>query len=100
MAISRAEVAHVTTLARLELSEDEVALFGEQLGSILNHIASLAELDLSAIPPSAQVIPLTNITREDTARPSLGQGAVLGNAPRREDGFFRVAAVFDGSGAG
>ena len=95
MPISREEVIHVATLARLGLSEDEVALFADQLGSILEHIESLAELDVTAIPPIAQVVPLTSVMREDVIAPSLPREAVLQNAPRAEDGLFRVAPVFD-----
>ncbi len=95
MAIGRDEVVHVATLARLGLTEDEIALFADQLGSILQHIASLSELDVSAIPPTAQVIPLANVERPDEARPSLPVPDVLANAPRREDDSFRVAPVFE-----
>ncbi len=95
MAISRAEVVHVATLARLGLSEEEIALFAEQLGSILAHMQTLGELDTSAIAPTAQVIPLANVERPDEARPSLPREAVLANAPRPEDGCFRVAPVFE-----
>lgn len=93
--ISRDEVEHVATLARLGLTEAEVELFGAQLGSILEHIQALSELDVAAIPPTAQVIPLVNVHRDDEARPSLPREAVLANAPRQEDGYFRVAPVFE-----
>ncbi len=96
MAISREEVVHVATLARLGLTEEEIVLFGEQLGSILQHMESLSELDVSNVPPAAQVIPLTNVERPDDARPSLPREEALANAPRQEDGYFRVAPVFEG----
>ena len=95
MPISRDEVLHVATLARLRLTDEEVTLFGEQLGDILRHIETLAELDVSGIEPTAQVIPLTNVLRDDEVHASLQQNAVLANAPMQEDGFLRVAPVFD-----
>ena len=95
MPISREEVVHVATLARLGLTESEVELFREQLGTILRHMESLAELDLSDVPPTAQVVPLLDVERPDEPRPSLGREAVLSNAPREEDGYFRVAPVFE-----
>jgi aspartyl-tRNA(Asn)/glutamyl-tRNA(Gln) amidotransferase subunit C len=95
MPISREEVLHVATLARLSLSEDEIALFGEQLGDILQHIETLGELDLSDIAPTAQVIPLTNVLRDDITCQSLARDEALANAPMQEDGFIRVAPVFD-----
>jgi aspartyl-tRNA(Asn)/glutamyl-tRNA(Gln) amidotransferase subunit C len=95
MAISREEVVHVATLARLGLTESEIELFQEQLGSILQHIETLAELDLSDVPPSALVVPLQDVERPDEPRPSLPLEAVLSNAPREEDGYLRVAPVFE-----
>ena len=95
MPISREEVIHVATLARLGLSEDEVALFADQLGSILDHMESLNELDVESISPIAQVVPLTSVMRPDVARPSLPREAVLTNAPRAEDDQLRVAPVFE-----
>ena len=95
MPISRAEVLHVATLARLALSEREIEVFSDQLDSILRHMDSLSALDLAGIPPTAQVIPLTNVFRDDVATSALPQAAVLANAPMQESGFFRVAPVFD-----
>ncbi len=95
MSISREEVVHVATLARLGLTESEIELFREQLGSVLGHIETLAELDLSDVPPSALVVPLQDVERPDEPRPSLPLDAVLANAPREEDGYLRVAPVFE-----
>ncbi len=96
MSISREEVVHVATLARLGLTDSEIELFREQLGTILRHIETLAELDLSDVPPSALVVPLQDVERPDEPRPSLPLEAALSNAPRGEDGYFRVAPVFEG----
>ncbi len=95
MSISREEVIHVATLARLGLTESEIELFRGQLATILQHIETLAELDLSDVPPSALVVPLQDVERPDEARPSLPLEAVLSNAPREEDGYLRVAPVFE-----
>jgi aspartyl-tRNA(Asn)/glutamyl-tRNA(Gln) amidotransferase subunit C len=90
------EVEHVATLARLGLTPEELARMQEQLSSILDHIAALQEVETEAIPPTAQVIDLTNVMREDEVRPSLPRHAVLSNAPRQRDGFFEVDAVLTG----
>lgn len=95
MSISREEVVHVATLARLGLTESEIELFREQLGTILRHIETLSELDLSDVAPSEQVVPLQDVERPDESRPSLPLEAVLSNAPRVEDGYLRVAPVFE-----
>ncbi len=93
MALTIADVEQVAALARLELSEDEKRSLRDQLSDILGHIAVLERVDTSAIPPTAQVIPLTNVLREDEVRPSLPREAALANAPRQGDGFFTVSAV-------
>lgn len=97
MQLTTADVRHVAALARLGLSDDEVERLREQLSSILDHIAALEELDTAAIPPTAQVLPLTNVMRDDVVRPSLPRDAVLMNAPRQTDGFFEVHTPLGGS---
>jgi aspartyl-tRNA(Asn)/glutamyl-tRNA(Gln) amidotransferase subunit C len=97
MALSREEVEHVASLARLGLSEEEVGRMQEQLSSILEHIAALDRLHTAAIPPTAQVIALSNVMREDVVRDSLPRDAVLTNAPRQTDGFFEVHAILGGT---
>lgn len=96
MALSRQDVEHVAALARLGLSEAEIETLRDELSSILGHIAVLDRLDTVAIPPTAQVVALTNVWRVDEERPSLPREAVLANAPRQIDGFFAVAAVLGG----
>lgn len=97
MQLSRAEVDHVASLARLGLSNEERERLRDQLSSILGHISALNEIDTEAIPPTAQVVTLTNVMREDRITPSLPREAVLANAPRQQDGFFEVDAVLAGS---
>jgi aspartyl-tRNA(Asn)/glutamyl-tRNA(Gln) amidotransferase subunit C len=93
MALSREDVEHVAALARLGLTDDEVERMRDQLSSILGHIAAIDRLDTAAIPPTAQVVALANVWRDDAERPSLPSAAVLANAPRQTDGFFEVHAV-------
>lgn len=94
--LTQADVEHVAMLARLGLTPDERARLQSELSSILEHIALLNELDTAAIPPTAQVVKLTNVLRADEVRPSLPQASVLANAPRQEDGFFEVDAILGG----
>lgn len=98
MRLSREEVQHVATLARLGLSDAEIARMQDQLSSILEHIAAIDRLDTEAIPPTAQVVDLKNIFRPDVVAPSLPREALLANAPRQREGFFEVRAVLGASG--
>ena len=97
MSLTIADVEHVAALARLGLSEAEKERLRDQLSSILGHIAALNEVDTAAILPTAQVIELANVLREDEVRPSLAREDVLRNAPRQADGFFEVHAVLGGA---
>jgi len=95
MKLSREDVLHIALLARLGLTEDEVDRFKGQLSDILENFEILEQVDTTNVPPTAQPIPLQNVVREDEVAPSLPQGEVLANAPRREGEFFRVKAVLE-----
>ena len=95
MTITRAEVHHVARLARLGLSDDEMDRLAAELDHILDAMQALRQLDTSAIPPTAQVIPLRNVMREDAVRPSWPLEDVLRNAPATRDGQFLVPPVLD-----
>ena len=93
MAISRDEVLHVARLARLELSEDELERFAEQLNAILEAVGKVAELDLADVEPTSHPLDLVNVWAEDEPRPSLPREEALANAPDAADGAFRVPSV-------
>ena len=88
--ISRDEVLHVARLARLELTDDEVARFQEQLSAILEAVSKVSELDLGDVPPTAHPLEIANTWAEDEPRPSLPLDDVFANAPDRDDDYFRV----------
>lgn len=91
--ITRADVEHVALLARLELSEEEKEIYTEQLGKILEYAGILQELDTTDIPPTAHVLPLQNVFREDRVTEHLSPDEVLGNAPDREANYFKVPRI-------
>ena len=93
MPLSRDEVRHVAMLARLGLEPGDEEFYAEQLSGILEHIDRLQQLDTESIPPTAQVVEVTNMLREDVARPGLSQAEALANAPAAVDGFFRVPSI-------
>ena len=95
MAISREQVEHVAHLARLGLSDEEIDRLQQQLSQILGHMQVIDQLDTSAIPPTAQVIEVTSVMRDDETRPSAPVEEILQNAPRREGAFFKVPPVLE-----
>jgi len=90
MAITREEVLHVARLARLELTEEEVTRFQEQLSAILEAVSKVSELDLSDVPPTSHPLEIANAWEEDEPRPCLTLAEVFANAPDREDDYFRT----------
>lgn len=96
MALTIADVEAVASLARLSLTEAEKHSLRDQLSVILENITILNQVDTSAIAPTAQVIPLSNVLRLDVVEPSLPREVALMNAPRQADGFFEVSAVLGG----
>ena len=90
MAITKEEVLHVAKLARLELSDDEIDRFTDQLSAILESVDKVSELDLADVEPTAHPLDVVNVWADDEPRPSLPVDEALANAPEREAGFFKV----------
>ena len=94
MSLKIEEVEHIAKLAKLDLSDDEIARYREQLSDILDHIAKLDELDTSGISPMANAVQGASPLRADVAHTSLPREKLLQNAPDSQDGQFKVPAVF------
>ena len=86
---------HIALLARLGLSVDEVEKLREQLSNILENFEILKKVDTTNIPPTSHPIALVNVLRDDEVAPSFPPNEILANAPREEDGCFRVRAVLE-----
>ena len=93
MALTRDEVLHVATLARLSLEPAEIDLFTRQLNDILAYVEKLQELNTTGVPPLAHVIPVSNVFRPDAVTPCLDREAALSNAPAKENGAFLVPKI-------
>ena len=96
--LSRRDVEHVAHLARLGLTDEELATLEGQLNHIVDQYAILAELDTEHIAPTAQTIEVDNILREDVARPGLSTEDALANAPQRLGDHIVVPPIL-GDGA-
>ncbi len=91
--ISREEVLHIAKLAKLKLTEDEIELFREQLGRVLEYFRKLEELDTEGVEPMKHVIEAGSVFREDAPGESLPPEEALRNAPKRRDDYFEVPRV-------
>jgi len=94
-AIDRGRVETAAGLARIALTAEELDRFTGQLQVVLGAIEQLQDVDTSDVTPSASVLPLENVMREDEPRPSLPVEAVLAQAPDREGDLFRVQASLE-----
>ena len=95
MKLKREEVLHIAKLARVGVTDEDVERLREQLSDILENFEILKKVDTTDVPPTAQSIPLQNVTKDDQAADSLLPGQVLANAPRKEGEYFRVKAVLE-----
>lgn len=87
------DIRYVAKLARIALTDEEIEIFGKQLGDLLGHVKALERLDTASVPATAQVVESRNVTRDDSLRPCLERERVLAQAPQRQGGFFRVPRI-------
>jgi aspartyl-tRNA(Asn)/glutamyl-tRNA(Gln) amidotransferase subunit C len=95
MNITKQEVEHVARLARLELSEQEKEKLTEQLSGILTYVEKLNELTTTGVEPTAHVLDISNVMRDDLPQESLSQEQALANAPDKAAGHFRVPLIIE-----
>lgn len=95
MSLTRVEVQHIAELAKLQLTAAEAALYQEQMSDILDYMQHLNALDTEAIPPTATVLPLRSVMRDDIPCPSLPVEEVLANAPARAGNSFEVRVILE-----
>ena len=95
MKISKDDVIKVSELARLDVKEEELDKFTEQLGNILEYIEQLNELDTNNVEPTSHVLDISTPLREDKVVEWINIEEVLQNAPESEDDFFVVPQVIE-----
>jgi len=89
------DIHYAANLARIELSEEEEARLGAQLGDILGYVEKLKELDVAGVEPTAHAHPVKNVTRPDEVRPGLSHEEALSNAPRVVNGLINVPKIVE-----
>ncbi|MCK9589209.1 MAG: Asp-tRNA(Asn)/Glu-tRNA(Gln) amidotransferase subunit GatC [Terrimicrobiaceae bacterium] len=91
------DVRDVARLARIELTDQEAETFQSQLGSVLEYVEQLGQLDLQGVEPTAHANPVFNVFREDAVKPGLERQAVLANAPHAANNLVVVTKVIEPS---
>ena len=91
--ISSSDVRKVAKLARLELPEDQIETYTEQLEDILSYVDQLQEIDTENVPPTTRAVEVVNATRKDLVKKNSSREDILNQAPHREGDFFRVPRI-------
>jgi len=89
------DVGYVAHLARIDVTEEETALFQGQLDQVLQYVEQLNELDVDGVEPTAHAFPVYNVLRKDEVGQSLDHATVIANAPAATDGEVRVPKIID-----
>ncbi len=97
MKTGKIDVAYVAELARIELTDEESALFQSQLEKIVGYVDKIKELDVEGVEPTLFGRDLTNVMRDDEVRPSMDRETALANAPMRTDAEFRLPKIVEGA---
>ena len=93
--ISAEQVAHLASLARIDLSPEEIESLTSELGQIVEAVAKVQEVAGPDVPATSHPLPLTIVFRSDEVRPSLTVDQALSGAPEREGDRFKVATILD-----
>ena len=91
--ISSDDVRKVAQLARLDLPEDKIATYTDQLESILEYVGQLQQVDTEGVTETTRAVEVTNVTRVDGVQPTPVREDILNQAPQREGDFFRVPKI-------
>ena len=95
MSVDDPTVRRIANLARIQLTDAEVAPLAGELNTILGWIEQLAAVDTSSVEPMTAVIPITRAWRDDVVTDGGITDAVLGNAPQPRGNFFGVPKVIE-----
>ena len=91
--ITADDVRKVAQLARLDLPEERIATYTDQLERILDYVAQLEQVDTEGVPPTTRAVEVVNVTREDQVQPTPVREELLNLAPQRDGDFFRVPRI-------
>lgn len=98
--ITREEVEHVASLAKLALTDAEADMFTDHLGKIFDIVTTLAEVDTENVKPTYSVTEMQTVLRDDVAVNAQQSQLLLNNAPEHQDTLIKVPAILDGGAEG
>ncbi|TCS80928.1 Asp-tRNA(Asn)/Glu-tRNA(Gln) amidotransferase subunit GatC [Pectinatus cerevisiiphilus] len=95
MKVSKKDVENVAVLSRLKIADDKMDKYLEEFNNFLEYVDVLQKVDTENVKPTAHVLPLQNVFREDVIKPSLDREKALANAPEKENGYFKVPRIIE-----
>ena len=95
MKVTEKDLETVGVLSRLSVPQEEKEEYLQKLNDFLEYVDNLSTLDTEGVQPTAHVLPLHNVFREDVVKPSLDRELALSNAPLKEDGYFKVPKILE-----
>jgi aspartyl-tRNA(Asn)/glutamyl-tRNA(Gln) amidotransferase subunit C len=95
MSAPELDVRYIAQLARIHLSEEEIATFQGQLSQVLEYVQALQKVDISGVDPMAHANPVFNVFRPDEPRDAFTTEEATANAPRKANGLFIVPKVVE-----
>lgn len=95
MKVTREDVENVALLSRLSIDEKDMDKNIQELSDFLEYVDRLQQVDTENVAPTAHVLPIQNVFREDVVKPSLNRDLALSNAPEQENGYFRVPKIVE-----
>lgn len=95
MSTPQIDVAYIAKLARIDLTEEETAIFTKDLDKVLAYITKLESYDVTGIAPMNHPLPTMDVMRQDTPKQGLSQEQALSNAPQQTQGQFRTPKVVE-----
>ncbi|WP_116654156.1 Asp-tRNA(Asn)/Glu-tRNA(Gln) amidotransferase subunit GatC [Pelagibacterium sediminicola] len=95
MSVDADTVRRIARLARIRVTEDEVAAYEGELNAILGFVEQLGEVDVEGVEPMTSVAPMQLRRREDAVTDGGYAEKIVANAPLSEDNFFMVPKVVE-----
>jgi aspartyl-tRNA(Asn)/glutamyl-tRNA(Gln) amidotransferase subunit C len=96
MNISVEDIKHLTRLSKLHFNQVEAGYYVQDLKRIIEYVEKLNEIDLEEITPTAHILPIKNVFREDEVKQSMAVSEILKNAPDAQEDCFHVPQVVEG----
>ncbi len=87
------DVRKVSQLARLDIADESMKTYANQLEKIIDYIAQLEKIDTKNIPPTTRAVEVVNVLRDDIVRGSDVKEEILNLAPQKEGRFYRVPRI-------